>query len=312
MTTFPSVGERNSNFPTRRKIVCKDYCCRSLGRGRIPFQSRLFEGRDGARSQCTKGKNGLSFRSVARSPHARSFENCPAHHGGGEGEGERKESPLPPPVSFPRCTQSRHQQEGGGEKGKGKRPFSCCTAQGSEGGLHISCLLFPFHPARRRGSYLNCPTREGRRKREEICASPSWPPCHVCTRPEYAAQELQSSATPSPHLFVSFPLSLLAFFICGEGDRSGRGKCCSCCCCCCWEIWGDCFPISHVHSKWVYQQKTFLQNGCIQRKLFFKMGASRENFCCKIDASKIFFTSKWVHQVPFFYRIFKKELFCLF
>ncbi len=36
--------------------------------------------------------------------------------------------------------------------------------------------------------------------------------------------------------------------------------------------------------KWVYPEKTFLQNGCIQRKLFFKMGISRENF-----------SSKWVH-----------------
>ncbi len=49
-------------------------------------------------------------------------------------------------------------------------------------------------------------------------------------------------------------------------------------------IWGDCFPISYVHSKWVHPEKTVLQNGCIQRKLFFKMGASREN--C---------SSKWVH-----------------
>ncbi len=74
------------------------------------------------------------------------------------------------------------------------------------------------------------------------------------------------------------------FFICGEADRSGRGRCCSSSCCCCWGIWGDCFPISHVHSKWVHPEKTFLQNGCIQRKLFFKMGASRENF-----------SSKWVY-----------------
>ena len=123
LTTFPSVGERNSNFPTRRKIVCKDYCCRSLGRGRIPFQSRLFEGRDGARSQCTKGKNGLfhSVGGVARSPHARSFENCPAHHGGGEGEGERKESPLPPPPpGFLSTLHSITSPTGGGE-GERKR-----------------------------------------------------------------------------------------------------------------------------------------------------------------------------------------------
>ncbi len=31
-------------------------------------------------------------------------------------------------------------------------------------------------------------------------------------------------------------------------------------------------------SKWVYPEKTFLQNGCIQRKFFFKMGVSREFF----------------------------------
>ncbi len=88
-------------------------------------------------------------------------------------------------------------------------------------------------------------------------------------------------------------------FICGEADRSGRGRCCSCCCCCCccccWGIWGDCFPFSHVHSKWVHSEKTFLQNGCIQRKLFFKMGASRENFVFfKMGVSKENFSSKWV------------------
>ncbi len=31
-------------------------------------------------------------------------------------------------------------------------------------------------------------------------------------------------------------------------------------------------------SKWVYSEKTFLQKGCIQRKLFFKMGASGKTF----------------------------------
>ncbi len=35
-------------------------------------------------------------------------------------------------------------------------------------------------------------------------------------------------------------------------------------------------------SKWAHPEKTFLQNGCIQRKLFFKMGASRENFSSKL------------------------------
>ncbi len=77
-------------------------------------------------------------------------------------------------------------------------------------------------------------------------------------------------------------------FICGAADRSGRGTCCSCCCCCCccyWGIWGDCFQISHVQPKWVHPEKTFLKNWCIQRKLFLKMGASRENF-----------SSKWVHS----------------
>ncbi len=55
-------------------------------------------------------------------------------------------------------------------------------------------------------------------------------------------------------LLPSFPRlqqpisNLPSFFICGEADRSGRGRCCSsCCCCCCWGIWGDCFHISHAH-----------------------------------------------------------------
>ncbi len=38
-------------------------------------------------------------------------------------------------------------------------------------------------------------------------------------------------------------------------------------------------------SKEVHSEKTFLQNGCIQRKVFLKRGASRQNF-----------SSKWVHQ----------------
>ncbi len=124
--------------------------------------------------------------------------------------------------------------------------------------------------------------------------------------------------------------SSLPFFICGEADRSGRGRCCCssssccCCCCCCWGIWGDCFQNSHVHSKWVHPEKTLLQNGCIQRKNFFKMGASRENFPSKwVHPEKTFlqngciqrkhffkmgalrqnFTSKWVHQVHFFCRV---------
>ncbi len=40
-----------------------------------------------------------------------------------------------------------------------------------------------------------------------------------------------------------------------------------------------------ISSKWVHPEKTYPQNGCIQRKLFFKMGASRENF-----------SSRWVHS----------------
>ncbi len=34
-------------------------------------------------------------------------------------------------------------------------------------------------------------------------------------------------------------------------------------------------------SEWVYPEKTFLQKGCIHRKLFFKTGASREKFSSK-------------------------------
>ncbi len=58
-------------------------------------------------------------------------------------------------------------------------------------------------------------------------------------------------------------------FICGAADRSGRGKCCSSSCCC-WGTWGT-----------VFRSPMCTQNGCIQRKLFFKMGASRENFSSK-------------------------------
>ncbi len=84
---------------------------------------------------------------------------------------------------------------------------------------------------------------------------------------------------------------LSPFFICGEADRSGRGRCCSSCwiCCCCWGIWGDCFQISHVQTKWVHPEKPFPKNGCIQRKLFLKMGASRENF-----------SSQWVYPAKTF------------
>ncbi len=51
------------------------------------------------------------------------------------------------------------------------------------------------------------------------------------------------------------------------------------------------------------RENIFLQKGCIQRKLFFKMGALTKNFCCKIDSSRQKISSKWVHQVPFVYRI---------
>ena len=64
---------------------------------------------------------------------------------------------------------------------------------------------------------------------------------------------------------------------------------------------------SKFSSKWVYPEKIFLKNGCIQRKLFFQKGAFTKYFCCKIDASKQNHTSRWVHQVPFFYRIQKKN-----
>ncbi len=38
----------------------------------------------------------------------------------------------------------------------------------------------------------------------------------------------------------------------------------------------------NLSSKWVHQEKTFLKNGCIQRKLFLKMDASRENLSSKL------------------------------
>ena len=31
---------------------------------------------------------------------------------------------------------------------------------------------------------------------------------------------------------------------------------------------GDCFPFSHAHSKWVHPEKTFLQNGYLHKKTF--------------------------------------------
>ncbi len=77
--------------------------------------------------------------------------------------------------------------------------------------------------------------------------------------------------------FLSFCL-----FICGEADRSGRGRCCSSpCCCCCWGIWGDCFQISHVQPKWVHPEKTFLKKWVYPEKTFLQNGCicvSKENF----------------------------------
>ncbi len=46
----------------------------------------------------------------------------------------------------------------------------------------------------------------------------------------------------------------LRLFICGEADRSGRGKHCSCCCCC-WG--GDHFQMSHVQFFEVWKEKIF-------------------------------------------------------
>ncbi len=40
-----------------------------------------------------------------------------------------------------------------------------------------------------------------------------------------------------------------------------------------------------VQPKWVHPEKSFLKNRCNQRKLFFKMGASKEMF-----------SSKWLHS----------------
>ncbi len=39
-------------------------------------------------------------------------------------------------------------------------------------------------------------------------------------------------------------------------------------------------------SKGMDSDKSFLKKGCIQRKLFFKMGASRQNFGFSFDVSQ--------------------------
>ncbi len=324
LTTFPSVGERNSNFPTRRKIVCKDYCCRSLGRGRIPFQSRLFEGRDGARSQYTKRKNGLSFRSVAWRGLPRNVLLKIAPHITVAAKANEKSRPSlpPPPGSIAPGTQTRNQKEGGREKGKGKRPFSCCTAQGSEGGLHISCLLFPFHPARRRGSYLNCPVIRGREeeKERESALLPLGLPA-MCARGLNTL--LRSFRVPQRRalIFLSrFPFLSWPFFSAAKVTDQGEesvvlGVVVV------WGFWGTVFqsPMYTLNGciqrklflKWVYPEKFFLQNGCIQRKLFFKMGAFtkklllqnqciKTKLCCKMGASSTFLLQNS-----------EKELFCL-
>ncbi len=51
----------------------------------------------------------------------------------------------------------------------------------------------------------------------------------------------------------------------------------------------------------MHPEKTFLKNGCIQRKLFLKMGTSRENFdFFKMGAFRKNLSSKWVHQEKIF------------
>ncbi len=70
-------------------------------------------------------------------------------------------------------------------------------------------------------------------------------------------------------------------------------------------------------SKWVHPEKSFLQNGCIQRKLSFKMGSSRKKILQNLHSQtlllqnsciKITFTTKWVHQVHFFLQNLKKRI----
>ena len=142
--------------------------------------------------------------------------------------------------------------------------------------------------------------------------------CNCRTINRYWGGKVQLSKT--------FAWRIPIFFICGAADRSRKGKCCSCCSCFLggWGLGGLFSDLPYTlkivvsreyfSCKRVYPEKTFLQNGCIRRKLllqnwcikrklFFKMGAFTKNFCCKIDASRQNITSKWMHQVPFFYKI---------
>ena len=52
----------------------------------------------------------------------------------------------------------------------------------------------------------------------------------------------------------------------------------------------------NLSSKWVLPEKTYPQNGCMKKKLFFKMGASRENFSSKWVHSQKAFAAKLMHQ----------------
>ena len=75
----------------------------------------------------------------------------------------------------------------------------------------------------------------------------------------------------------------LSFYL-GAADRSGKGKCSSSPSC--WGILGDWSPM-------------YTQNGCIQRNFFLKWVYPEKTFLQKSIEN---FTSKWVHQVPSFYR----------
>ncbi len=59
------------------------------------------------------------------------------------------------------------------------------------------------------------------------------------------------------------------FFICGEADRSGRGKrsSSSCCCCCCW---GPFFSLPCTVFWGVKRQKSYLKRGVKRQKLYQK------------------------------------------
>lgn len=182
----------------------------------LPKQIDFLKGETVHEANAPRGRMAFSFRSVA-------WRGLPMHvllkiapHITVAAKANEKSRPSP--VSFPRCTQSRHQQEGGGrEKGKGKRTFSCCTAQGSEGGLHISCLLFPFHPARRRGSYLNCPVIRGREeeKERESALLPLGLPA-MCARGLNTRRRSFRVPQRRALIFLSrFPFLSWPFFTCG-------------------------------------------------------------------------------------------------